>query len=89
MMIMVELIIYIMLNIKNPSITDRIIIDVIHYYYIFTNDFCTILSIDDSAATTTTTTTSSTNANVVSNEKRSKEIVFLFQIIENYSKYKL
>jgi hypothetical protein len=69
MMIIVEPLIYMMLNIKNPSITDRIIIDVIRYYYIFTNDFCTILSIHDSA-TTTATTTSTTDANVVSNEKR-------------------
>jgi hypothetical protein len=68
MMMMVVLIVYMMLNKKTPSITDRIIIDVIHYYNIFTNDFCTILSIDDSAttATTTTTTTTATNANVVS-----------------------
>ncbi len=69
MMMIVGLIIYMMLNKKNPSITDRIIIHVINYYYIFKNDFCTILSIDDSA-TTTATTTSTTDANVVSKEKR-------------------
>jgi hypothetical protein len=69
MMMMVELIIYMMLNIKNPSITDRIIIHVIHYYTFSTNDFCTILSIDDSAATTATATTTP-DANVVSNEDR-------------------
>ena len=72
-MMMAELIIYMILNKKNPSITDRIIIDVIHYYNIFTNDFRTILSIDDSTATTTTTTTttaSAANANVVSKQNR-------------------
>jgi hypothetical protein len=69
MMMMVKLTIYMMLNKKLPSITDRIIIHVINYYYIFTNDFCTILSIDDSA-TTTATTTSTTDANVVSNKNK-------------------
>ena len=75
MMMMVKLIITMMLNIRNPSITDRLIIDVIHYCNLSTNDFRTILSIDDSAATATTTTTSTTAANttyadVVSNERR-------------------
>jgi len=67
-----------MLNKENPSITDRIIIHVINYYHIFTNDLCTILSIDDSA-TTTTATTGTTDANVVSREKRSiGKFVFIF-----------
>lgn len=74
MMMMVELIINMTLNRKNPSITDRVIIDVIHYYCNFTNDFSTILSIDDSASTTTATTTpataNTTNAYVVSNEEK-------------------
>lgn len=76
-MMMVKLIIYMMFNLRNPSITDRLIIDVIHYYNLSTNDFRTILSIDDSATTATTATTSAsptstntTNADVVSNVRR-------------------
>lgn len=93
MMMMVKSIIYMMLNKKNPSITDRIIIHVINYYYKFTNDFCTILSIYDSAttATTTTTTTITTDANVVSNENQFtlENFFFLFfSFCESISIYK-
>lgn len=76
MMMMVKLIIYMMFNLRNPSITDRLIIDVIHYCNLSTNDFRTVLSIDDSATTATattsanTTSTNTTNADVVSNKRR-------------------
>jgi hypothetical protein len=66
---------------KNSSITDRLILHVIQYNYIFKNDFCIILSINDStpttaAAATTTTTANTTNTDVVSRERKSLYIFF-------------
>ncbi len=68
---------------KNSSITDRLILHVIQYNYIFKNDFCIILSINDStptttaaAAATTTTTANTTDTDVVSSERKSLYIFF-------------